>query len=155
MPGYLLDTNHVGALASRHTKIVAKLDSLPRNAQIRACVITLGEIEAGHQMTQSTDEKKRDEYTRFVNREFVPNALGITASARFHYADVLGLLWKAHPPPSGVKTERYLVSRFSVDINDVWIISVAIEHGLTLVTQDRMLEIRAIVPELDVENWLG
>ena len=155
MPGYLLDTNHVGAIASRQTKIVAKRDSLPRNAQIRACVITLGEIEAGHQMTQSTDQEKRDEYTKFVNREFVPNALGITASTRFHYADVMGRLWEAHPPPRGVKTERYLVSKFGVDINDVWTIAVAIEHGLTLVTQDRMPEIRAIVPELDVENWLG
>ena len=155
MPGYLLDTNHVGALASRQPKIVQKYASIHRNVQIRACVITLGEIEAGHQMTQSTDPKKRNDYTKFVNREFVPNALGITASTRFHYADVMGRLWKKYPPQSGQKTERYLVLKFGVDINDVWTVAVAIEHGLTLVTQDKMATIQGVVPELDIENWLA
>ena len=154
MPGYLLDTNHVGALASRDPKMLHKVASLPRNVQIRACVITLGEIEAGHQMTHSTNFSKRSEYTKFVNREFVPNALGITASTRFHYADVMGQLWRKYPPKRSQKTERYLVSQFGVDINDVWTIAVALEHGLTLATQDKLITVRGVVPQLDVENWL-
>ena len=107
MPGYLLDTNHVAALASSEPKIVGKVASLPEDTQLRACVITLGEVEAGHRMTKSSNQAKRDEFTKFVNNEFVPNALGIAASTRFHYADIIGRLWDANrPPKKTVKTER-------------------------------------------------
>jgi predicted nucleic acid-binding protein len=41
-----------------------------------------------------------------------------------------------------------------VDINDVWICAVAWEHGLTLLTQDKMKQIRSVVPEINVESWI-
>ena len=155
MPGYLLDTNHVAALASRKSKIVGKVASLPEDAQLRACVITLGEVEAGHRMTKSSNQAKRDEFTKFVNNEFVPNALGIGASTRFHYADIIGRLWDANPPPKKtVKTERWLVCEWGIDINDVWTVAVALEHGLVLITRDKLTKVRAVMPELKVDNWL-
>ena len=155
MPGYLLDTNHVAALASRKSKIVAKVASCPQGAQLRACVITLGEVEAGHRMTTSSNQAKRDEFTKFVNNEFVPNALGIGASTRIHYADIIERLWGASPPPKHtVKTERWLVCECGVDINDVWTVAVALEHRLVLVTEDKLTKVRAVMPELKIENWL-
>jgi predicted nucleic acid-binding protein len=43
-----------------------------------------------------------------------------------------------------------------VDINDVWIFATAWTHNLTLLTQDGMGAIRAVVPdeEVAVEDWL-
>ena len=106
-------------------------------------------------MTKSSNQAKRDEFTKFVNNEFVPNALGIAASTRFHYADIIGRLWDANrPPKKTVKTERWLVCEWGVDINDMWIVAVALEHGLVLITRDKLTKVRAVMPELKAENWL-
>ena len=53
----------------------------------------------------------------------------------------------------GTDTQKHL-SALGVDVNDVWIAAVALEHGLTLLTTDRMETIRNCVPDLKVENWL-
>jgi len=150
--GYLLDTNHVAALFKKEPGVIEKVRSCP-DAQIRACTITLGEIEAGHRMTVTTNQGRRDEYTAFINEQFLPNALPISHSTRLYYAEVIGRIWKLHPPgKSSVKTEAHLV-RLGVDINDVWVVSVALEHGLILVTEDSMQCIREAFPELKIECW--
>jgi len=68
--GYLLDTNHVGALSRQDPKVMQKVNSLPADTQLRACTITLGEIEAGNRITQTTNSQQRNEVTVFVNAKF-------------------------------------------------------------------------------------
>jgi len=62
-------------------------------------------------------------------------------------------IWRAHPPVIGQRTQRHL-SDLGVDVNDVWIAAVALEHGLILLTEDGMGTIRNCVPHLEVANWL-
>lgn len=153
MSGYLLDTNHVTALASRNQKILQKVQSLPVNTQLRACTITLGEVEAGNLITTTTDQQKRNQCTAFINATFLPNALPVSTSTRIYYAQIISRIWQKHSPPKGsVQTESHLVS-LGVNINDVWIVAVAWEHGLTFVTTDKMQCIRDVVPEVQGENW--
>jgi len=152
--GYLLDTNHVDALFHRKPGVIQKIASLPPDTLLLACAITLGEIEAGHRMNKTTDQRRRDDYTAFVNKEFRPNALPISQSTGLSYAEIIGRIWERHPPAnSKIKTEAHMV-QLGVDINDVWVVAVALEHGLILVTQDKMKCIREVVPEVQVECWL-
>ena len=128
--------------------------SLPANTQFRACTITLGEFEAGHLITQSADQKKRDAATDFLNRIFLPNALPISISTRLYYAQIISRIWQQQGParPS-TRTEMHLVT-LGVDINDVWVVAVAWEHGLVLVTKHKMECIKKAVPEVQTECWL-
>ena len=154
MPGYLLDNNHVAALFQRHSGVIQKLRSLPPDTQLRACVVTLGEIKAGHQMTTTTNQPRMDDYTAFVNGEFRPNALPISASTDQYYADIIGRIWQQHPPANPkIKTEAHLVS-LGVDINDVWAVACAWEHGLIFVTTDKMTRIKQLVPEVQFDCWI-
>lgn len=156
MPGYLLDNNHVSALFNKKPGVINKIRSLPANTQIRACAITLGEIEAGHRMTQTTNQRRRDDFTAFVNGEFRPNALPVSSSTDKYYAEIIGRIWRRYPPANPkIKTEAHLVS-LGLDINDVWAVAVAWEHGLTFVTQDKMEKIREVVSDMEVpfECWI-
>ena len=154
MPGYLLDTNHLSALFQKEPSILQKIAALPAGVQLRVCVITLGEAEAGHQMTRSTNQPRRDAYTAYVNKEFLPNAIGVSVNTRTYYADIMGRVWnKNRPKKKKLKTERHLVN-LGVDVNDIWISAVAWEHNLILVTSDAMTAIKEVAPEIHFENWL-
>ena len=156
MKAYLLDTNHVARLFEKHERVIARLDSLPPDTPIRASVISLGEIEAGHRITETTDQQRRDDFEQFVVLEFRPNALTVSPMTRHNYADLIEGIWQRNPPTSGrTRTERHLVE-LGVDINDVWIAAQAIEHNLILVTEDNMQCIREAAGKLlDVENWVA
>jgi predicted nucleic acid-binding protein len=151
--GYLMDTNHVSAFEGKRPSILAKLRSLPSDTQIRACTITLGEIEAGYEMTASTNPKRRNEAIAFINSEFVPNALPISHSTGYYYAKIMGRIWKRIPPiRKGISTDLHLANN-GVNVNDVWIVASAWEHGLTFLTNDRMPCIRPETPEVTWDDW--
>jgi predicted nucleic acid-binding protein len=107
-------------------------------------------------MTRTTDQRRRDEYIAFINGEFRPHALPVSASTDKYYADIIGRIWQKYPPANPkLKTEAHLVS-LGIDINDVWAVAVAWEHGLTFVTQDKMEKIREVISEAEVpfECWI-
>jgi predicted nucleic acid-binding protein len=152
--GYLMDTNHVAGWEADHQSILAKINSLPKDTLIFASAITLGEMAAGHEMTQG-DPRRRQLVRNFLNIYVVPSALSITHSTAQTYGKIIGRIWKKRPPSSpNTKTEAHLVS-LGVDINDVWIVACAWEHGLTLLTRDAMTCIKeAISPDVEWDSWL-
>jgi tRNA(fMet)-specific endonuclease VapC len=153
MIGYLMDTNHVSALAARNKSIMAKLAALPANTPIYASTITLGEIAAGHEMTVSTNQAKRNSAIAFVNSVFVPNALQVSHSTGAYYGKIIGRIWRNNQPASSnISTDKHLVS-MNVGVNDVWIVALAWEHGLTLLTTDKMTCIKSQVSEVTWDNW--
>jgi tRNA(fMet)-specific endonuclease VapC len=153
--GYLLDTNHVGAMYRQLPKVMARLNTIPPEYLIRVSTITLGEIEAGNLITKTTDQLKRDEFIAYVNEVFLPYALCVTKGTRIAYAKIIEKILQNIPKIApDKKTERHLVEN-GIDINDVWIAAVAVEHGLVLVTHDGMEKIReAIKSEIEIEDWL-
>ena len=133
---------------------MARLRMVPPERLIFICSVTLGEIEAGHAMTETTDQDRRDEYDTFVVKELLPYCLDVTQTTRFAYATIMGRLFRANPPTNPrSRTDLHLVS-LGVDMNDVWMCAVAFEHGLTLLTNDKMARIRTAVPEMAVEDWI-
>ena len=153
MIGYLMDTNHVTALAGKRPSIVARLTALPTNTQIRASTITLGEIEAGHEITVTTDQRRRNEIIAFIQSEFIPNALPISLSTGYYYAKIMARIWKKYPPAKGNISPDLHLATHGVNINDVWIVASAWEHGLTFLTNDKMAVIRPLVPEVTWDDW--
>jgi predicted nucleic acid-binding protein len=155
VPGYLLDLNHAHAIFHQKPRVMQHLRTLPQDAQLRLCTITLGEIEAGFLMTFSGNPERRLAYAKDIADKYHSNALPVRLSTRLKYAQIIGRIWKHHPPKDkGDGTEEHLLS-LKVDVNDVWTTAVAWDHGLTFVTADRMRVIREVIrkDELNFENW--
>ena len=151
MRGFLLDDNHVGPFFRNELGITAKIRATPVEWLLWVCSITLGEIEAGHRITHTTDQQKRDEFSEFVNKNF--SKLEVSEHTQTYYGEIMGRIFRKHPPPIGKKTEKHLVD-LGVDINDVWVVAVAWEHGLTVLTNDKMTCIReAVGDEVQFEDW--
>lgn len=155
MRGYLLDDNHVAGLFREEATILRKIRSIPVDWQMRVCNVTIGELEAGHRMTQTTDQSRRDAFEKFIVKNILHLGLEVSVHTRDKYAEIMGRIWKKHPPSDGKKkTERHLLD-LGVDINDVWAVAVACEHGLTFVTTDKMACIReAVGDDVHFDNWL-
>jgi predicted nucleic acid-binding protein len=151
--GYLMDTNHVTEWEAGNQSPIAKVKSLPNSDLIFTSAITLGEISAGHQMTAG-DPQRHHRVKQFLNVYLIPAEVSITHYTESYYGRILGRIWKQTPPArSNISTDAHLVS-LGVNINDVWIVAAAWEHGLVLPTADAMSSIKAVVPEVTWENWL-
>jgi predicted nucleic acid-binding protein len=125
----------------------------PQENLVWVCPISLGELEWGMRVTTTTDPDRREHCRRYIEEHILDFVHQIDVTTRDSYAEILHRIWIEHPPPNGRDTQQHL-SSLGVDVNDVWIAAVAIEHGLTLLTDDRMATIRKCVPALLVANWL-
>jgi len=159
VPGYLLDSNHVFDFYKQEkSDVVARVRSLPAGSIILGCAISLGEIAAGHAMPHKqtpAGQAVRDGYVLWLNETFAGSAKDVTGTTGGYYAQLIGRIWRIHPAKKGKQTEQHLMNSGAehkavlahlvmngVDINDVWMAAVAWEHGLTLVTSDRMPWVR-------------
>ena len=128
-------------------------NSPPENI-VWVCPISLAEIEWGLRTTITTDAQRRARCRQFIEEYVLNFVREIGVTTRDSYAHIMELIWQAHPPAdAGVRTQRHL-SELGVDVNDIWIAAVALEHGLTLLTEDRMDTIRNCVADVNIENWL-
>ncbi len=155
MRGFLLDVNHVAARCREDPKLMAKLRTFPAEWPVRVCAITLGEIEAGHLITTTTDQAKRNEFIRCINEEFLRYALEISIHTRLYYGKIISRILHANPMPNpSTRTEKHLID-LGVDINDAWTVASAWEHNLTFCTTDAMTCIRqAVRNDVKFDNWL-
>ena len=153
MKGYLLDTNHVAAWEKQAPTFMAKVGAIPSGEDLpKVCAITIGEVEAGHAINPTTNQARRDEFEKFVRVKLHPTALDVRITTRVKYAEIIRRLVAKHPKSPSENIGKYL-SRIGVDVNDVWIVAVAWEHNLTLLTTDKMEKIRDAVPEVDFDDW--
>ena len=154
MRGYLLDTNHIDPLFRQEPGIKAKYDAVPLDWQIRLSTITLGELEAGNLIADPFDEEIQENFNRFLNEYFISTALCVEVTTRIDYATLLARILEKHPRPSHNTTLRKHLCDRGVDINDLWIVSIAREHGLTFCTNDNMQVIRDAAFDVTFDNWL-
>ena len=161
MDGYLLDTNMVGHYHCGHANVLARIRSLPAEAVLRVSAITLGEIEFGHAVTESTDLARRQDCERFINNEFPRGrVLEVSRHTRIYYGELKAKLFKMYPPQSPRQNhpercfDRATGAELGIDENDLWIAAQSIEHNLILVTNDEMKRIRLVAgPVLTIEDW--
>lgn len=152
MRGYLIDTNHVPYWAKPSPTFAEHLNSKPPEYLMWISAVALGEVEWGLS-NYTTDVLRRSDYEQFIARVARPQVKEIRVTTCLYYAKILRRLWDKYPPPSSRSTEAHLAT-LGVDVNDVWIVASAWEHGLTLLTQDKMQHIREVVTEVTFESWI-
>ena len=130
-----------------------RLRNSPIENLVWVCPIALAEIEWGLRATTTTNPERRARCRRFIEENVLDFVWPIDVTTRESYAHIMERIWSQHPPAFGADTQRHL-SSLNVQVNDVWIAAVALEHGLTLLTTDGMATITECVSELDIENWL-
>jgi predicted nucleic acid-binding protein len=152
--GYLVDANHVQAHFERVASFMSKVRSVPVSDLLWLCATTLGEIQAGHEMSTTTNEQRRREFDKFVIDQYQHVVLEVGSSTPMYYAWIMGRVWNKHRPANHrIGTDTHLVS-LGVDVNDVWLVATAWEHGLIVLTHDKMPCIREAAPEVRFDCWI-
>ncbi len=166
MEGYLLDTNAVSHWHEQHPKLAARVNALDAESQIRVSVITLGELEFGHNVSlEGRDLEVRDEFAKWVDKNFPPpRVIDVTRHTREYYGKVRAAIFDKYPPLGSTENhpekcyDRVAASELGFDENDLWIAAQAMEHGLILITQDRMRAIKELAQStcdfpLQYQDW--
>lgn len=90
---------------------------------------------------------------RIITQELLTFAVPVDDRARFEYGQTVESILRKYPKTPNARTEAHLVS-VGVDMNDVWIASVALQHNMTLLSADGMAKICECRPDMRIENWL-
>ena len=168
MRGYLLDTNAVSdwldSSKPRHTAVSEKIRSLAdTDAILFTSTIVLGEIEYGIGVAPPNMQKSLAVLQSQIDIQFVHKRLllDVTRSTTQVYGDLRARLFEKYAPGAKRKkgmrpeelTDPVTSKKLGIQENDLWIVAQAIERNLVLVSNDAMKRIRAVAPELKVENW--
>lgn len=161
--GYFLDCNTLSAYFSGNENVAKRAREVPAEKFGLISVITLGEIHFGHSFTQTTDQKKRDEYEDFISNNF-PCAVPLDEDAVRFYGDIRAELFRLYGPKQQNDRLNHLEQlcdvtghSLGIDENDLWLVAHAIARGYVLVSNDRMKKIKAAAANvghpLQLENW--
>ena len=168
MRGYLLDTNAVSdwldSSKPRHQAVSERIKRLAdTDAILFTSTVVLGEIAYGigvmpQDRRESLDALQAQLDIQFVNKRLL---LDVTRSTASIYGDLRARLFEKYPPDAKRKkgmrpeqlTDPVTSKKLGIQENDLWIAAQAIERNLVLVSNDAMKRIRAVAPELKVENW--
>lgn len=156
MPGYLLDTNIISALAvphhARHTDIEARLRGVAASP-VFLPVIAIAEIEFGMRKSQNPDAKQQEDVRKFFVEH--PHHLGVDDHTVEPYSMLRAKIWHllARPRSSGrghvekvpeELKDRVTGKELGIDERDLLIASVATQHRLVLATSDQNAQMRRI-----------
>ncbi len=168
MKGYLLDTNAISdwldETKPRHAAVSKKAEQA---AQTQAVMVTssvvLGEIEYGIAATGDKATQTLAEFRAQVVKQFAQKRLllSVSRSTTAIYGHLRAKLFEKFAPRNrrtkGLRPEELAdpvtAKELGIQENDLWIAAQAIERNLILVTNDAMVRIREVAPELKVEDW--
>ena len=156
MPAYLFDTNHISEWERRNTVLMNRLRREPVENFVFVCPIALSEIEHGLRNSLTPDLAQQRACREFIAREATEHVVDIGPSIQTSYAAVLGTILTKYPmPTTGHSTTQKHLTDIRVDVNDIWIASVALEHDFILLTNDKMEVIKECATGiLRFDNWL-
>ncbi len=175
MRDFLLDTQTVrywhDIRCPQHAAVIGNVAALRQLAvplQIRPklliSVVTLGEIEFGHRVALAPDPAAQAAYIKFVQEE-LPNPFELSSDAAVAYGDLRTRLFNKYAPRDKRKpkmrpeqlVDPATAKELQIQENDLWLCAQAVAHGMVLVTNDRMTEIRDVAngmnPPLLVQDW--
>lgn len=125
---YLLDTNIIVEIFGGNKEMADKVHNLP---VFYVPSVVLGELYTG--INRVTNRAKHLKSLRdFLNLCILLNVDRVTAQ---HYGEIVATLHKKGRP---------------IPLNDVWISAVALQHGLTIASNDKHFR---EIAGLKVENW--
>lgn len=175
MRDFLLDTQTIrywhDSGCTQHAAVIENVAALRERAaflevkpKLLVSVVTLGEIEFGHRVALTPDPAAQAAYIKFVQEE-LPGSFELSADATAAYGDLRTRLFNKYAPGDKRKPKmrpEQLVNpvtakELQIQENDLWLCAQAVAHGMVLVTNDRMMQIREIAsgmnPGLIIQNW--
>ena len=163
MKGYLLDTNIIefwfNAKRAEHTTVRGRIAALPAETPLATSAVVIGEIRYGTLVGPKDRRVGLDELAEFVRRQ-LPRVIDVDKSTAAVYGELRARLFEKYAPRGerrGLRPEQLVdpvTSRvLGIHENDLWIAAQAIEQNIVLATNDRMVRISEVVPELIVEDW--
>lgn len=149
MDAYLLDTSVAStawdALSPRYASVRGRLAALS-DARLFVCAITLGEVEYGLGVSPGVDSDRHAQ-VRSAMREY--ELLALNRHTTSYYGRLRAELFKQYSPRG---TRGRLTSKrpeelmdgttalaLGIQENDLWIVSVAVQYDVVLVTLDAKL----------------
>jgi predicted nucleic acid-binding protein len=172
---YLLDTNILGPLVELRAggtnpeckALRRHWDTLPEEARVFLCPISVGEVEYGLRVAPfnkpEAEKLTRELLLTFHNSGFLLD-IDVDLACNY-YAELRARLFKSFAPKTK-KQRNNLKKRIEewkdpatskelqIQENDLWIAAVAMSHNLILVTRDKMDAIRRVAgTDIEFENW--
>ena len=155
--GYLLDTNIVRLWFANNSMIRQRVNELQGHF-IYVSVVTIGEIEFGHTNVNATDVQKQKKFFRHISKFFETPRLEITEGAACAYGRFKRAVFDLTDKKGKYTEDREdkLGNKCNIDENDLWLVSQAYDHNLTLVTAEGMSILKtAVAGEVVIETWPG
>lgn len=146
---YLLDTNHCSGAILGNANILRRLAEA-ENIAIATCVIVQGELIY---MAERSQQKERNLALahRFLAGIYTYDINGETADI---YAQLKAELFNQFAPKEKSKRRKTKITDLGFDENDLWIAAVALQHNLTVVSDDSDFRRIQQGGTLTLESWL-
>ncbi|MDP1956200.1 MAG: type II toxin-antitoxin system VapC family toxin [Polaromonas sp.] len=174
---YLLDTNMLGHIAAANAgstlpedlRVAQRLELIRQSVgrKIFICAVTVGEVEYGLQVAPTVDHARQTNVRKVLYSFDQSTVLNVDQNvAKASYANLRAALFQkfADKDAKGRAKKRYVgdwrnpatQKELGIQENDLWIASVAMTYNLTLVTADKMTNIKQAASglPLHMENWL-
>ncbi|MBX3387205.1 MAG: hypothetical protein KF768_11595 [Phycisphaeraceae bacterium] len=175
MRDFLLDTQTIrywrDSACSQHAAVKGNVDALLQltasmevKPKLLVSVVTLGEVEFGHRVALAPDPAAQAAYMKFV-QEKLPDTFELSSDATGAYGELRTRLFNKYAPGDKRKpkmrpeqlVDPATAKELQIQENDLWLCAQAMAHGMVLVTNDRMAQIRDVAagmsPALFVQNW--
>ena len=146
---YLIDTNHCSLAILGNVNILSRLAEV-ENSLVSTCVIVQGELidmATRYQRQQSNLVLVQN----FIRGIYIYNIDRQTANT---YGQLKAALFNEFAPKEKSKCRRTKITDLGFGENDLWIVAIAIQHNLTIVSADSDFQRIKEVKTLSVESWL-
>lgn len=162
MEGFLLDTSALSTYLNvehpNHASAAKVFATLGSESPVFVSIVSLGELEFGVRMAEAASSKRMIEFRERLKIAAQYAPLDMTRHTAAVYAELRSLVaLKVRRKANNQKPSRWLEDwvdantdkQLQIDENDLWIAAQAKERDLTLVTNDRDMEVFATIdPEL-------
>jgi tRNA(fMet)-specific endonuclease VapC len=146
---YLLDTNHCSGAILGDSNIINRLATLD-NTLVATCVIVQGELIDMAERSRAR-ENNLALVQRFLQGIYIYNVDETTATL---YGQLKASLFNQFAPKEKSKRRKTKMTHLGFDENDLWIIALALQQNLTIVSADSDFQRIRTVKALSVESWL-
>jgi tRNA(fMet)-specific endonuclease VapC len=146
---FLLDTNHCSGAILGNIQILDRLANL-ENVSISTCTIVKGEL-----IDMAARSQQRQANLALVQRFLLGlNIYPIDQTTAEIYGNLKAAVFDRYAPKDKAQRRRTSITQLGIGENDLWIVAVALQHQLTLLTTDRdFLRIQA-VQSFGLESWV-
>lgn len=147
---YLLDTNHCSfIIIQKDTAVINKLASLPKDTIIAINSIIYGELIL--MAEKSINKKENTDLIESFAKSLIIHPIDKDTSkiyGQFH-AEIIDKF----APKDKNGRRKFQIKDIGIYSNDLWIACTAIQHNLTIVSEDSDFQKMSTVRSLNLECW--